>query len=68
VFPEDGECSLNTFEFLEPSEDVAFEIEAVVTTDWSDQENVSDTIIEAVLYRFEPEYESMIEVEVEDAG
>jgi len=64
TFPEDGECSLDTLDFVEPNEDVAFEIEAVVTTDWSDKENVSDTIIEEVLHRFEPEYETMIEVEV----
>lgn len=64
TFPDDGECSLDSLDFIEPSEDAAFEIEATVDTDWSDQENVSDTIIEAVLDRFKPEYETMVEVEV----
>jgi hypothetical protein len=38
-----------------------------VDTAWGDREVVRDEIVERVLSRFEPEYESMIEVEVEDA-
>jgi len=54
-------------EFPTPEEDVLFEIEVVVDADldWGDHENVSDRITERLLRRFEPEYESMIEVEVE---
>jgi hypothetical protein len=64
TFPETGECSLDSLDFVKPDEDVAFEIEAGIVTDWSDKENVSDRIIEKVLAHFEPEYETMIEVEV----
>ncbi len=62
-----GDCSLVELEFVEPGRDVAFKIEAVVVTDWSDKEDVQDRIIRRLLERFEPEFESMIEVEVEDA-
>lgn len=62
-----GDCSLVELEFVPPDEDVAFEIEVVVATRWSDEEHVRDRIIEGLLRRFEPEYESMIEVEVRDA-
>jgi hypothetical protein len=64
AFPDSGECSLASLDFVKPSEDVAFEAEAGIITDWSDKENVSDRIIEKMLVRFEPEYETMIEVEV----
>ncbi len=55
--------------FVDPIPDVAFEIEMVVDadTDWGDQENVCDDIVERLLRSFDPEYESMVEVEVEDA-
>ena len=33
-------------------------------TDWSDEENVRDKIIEQLLERFDPEYESMVEVDI----
>jgi hypothetical protein len=62
-----GDCSLVELEFVPPSEDIAFETEVVVATEWSDEEHVRDRIIEGLLRRFEPEYESMIEVEVCDA-
>ncbi len=61
-----GDCTLTELTFLEPGDDVAFEIDIAVATDWSDEENVCDRIIERLL-QFEPEYESMIEVEVYDA-
>ena len=64
----DGDCWLEELEFVKPDEDVAFEMEASVTTDWSDEENVRDKIIERLLARFKPEYESMVEVEVNDAS
>ena len=56
-------------EFLEPDEDVLFEVEVTVDVDldWGNHENVADRITERLLRRFEPEFESMIEVEVEDA-
>jgi hypothetical protein len=63
-----GDCRLEELEFVKPDEDVAFEIKASVTTEWSDEENVRDKIIERLLARFEPEYESMVEVEVNDAS
>jgi len=55
--------------FVEPAEDVLFEVALTVDADldWGNHENVSDRIIERLLRRFEPEYESMVEVEVEDA-
>ena len=59
-----GDCSLKELRFVDPDMDVAFEIEVAVTTDWSDEEHVRDRIIERLLARFEPEYESMVEVEV----
>lgn len=56
--------------FVEPASDVAFEAEMVVEadTDWGDQENVCDDIVERLLRTFDPEFESMVEVEVEDAS
>jgi len=64
-----GHCVIVALEFVRPDADVAFEVEITVDadTDWGDQENVCDEIIEWLLHRFEPEFESMIEVEVEDA-
>jgi len=62
-----GDCLLAELIFIEPDEDVALEVEVVVITDWSDEEHVRDGIIEGLLEQFEPEYESMIEVEVSDA-
>ena len=59
-----GDCSLVELEFVEPDEDVAFEVELVVITDWSDEENVRDKIIERLLERLDPEYESMVEVDI----
>ncbi len=55
--------------FVDPIPDVAFEIELAVNTDldWGDQENVCDDIVERLLRSFDPEYESMVEVEIEDA-
>ncbi len=51
--------------FADPRADVAFEIEMMVSVDDGDQELVSDEIIERLLRNFDPEYESMVEVEVE---
>jgi divalent metal cation (Fe/Co/Zn/Cd) transporter len=58
---------LASLRFVQPDDDVAFEVEVVfhADLDWGDQENICDRIIERLLTRFEPEYESMIEVEVE---
>ena len=52
------------YEFVEPDEDVAVAIEITVTC--PDAEIVRDEIIERIL-QLEPEYESMVEVEVSDA-
>jgi len=62
-------CWVVSLEFVKPDEDVAFEAQVIVDvdTDWGDREVVRDEIIEWVLSRFEPEFESMIDVEVEDA-
>ena len=59
-----GDCFVTKYEFLEPDEDNAFEIEVVVETDWSGDDNVQDSLIECFIRRFEPEYESMVEVEL----
>ena len=66
TFPAQGDNALGRIEFAEPPEDVALEVEVAVFTRWCHSEIIRDDIIESVLYRFEPEYESMIEVEVED--
>jgi len=58
-----GSC-LAAVEFAEPSADVAVEAEVSVLTRWCHAEIVRDAIIEALLRRLTPEYESMIEVEV----
>ncbi len=62
-------CRVVSLAFVKPDEDVAFEAQMVVdvNTTWGDREVVRDEIVERVLWRFEPEFESMIEVEVEDA-
>lgn len=64
-----GKSLVDELEFVQPSEDVAFEIEFIVDVDvvWGDPEHIRDEIIERLLHKFEPEFESMVEVEVEDA-
>lgn len=62
-YPFGSDCFLVGYDFVEPDEDVAVAIELTVATDWSDAEHVRDGIIEEFLDRFDPEYESMIEVE-----
>jgi hypothetical protein len=59
-----GDCKVSHYEFLDPDEDNAFEIEVVVTTDWSGDDNVQDSLTECFIRRFDPEFESMVEVEL----
>ena len=59
-----GDCFVIEYEFLEPEEDNAFEVELAVETDWSCGDNVQDSLIECFIRRFEPEFESMVEVEL----
>jgi len=59
-----GDCFVIKYELLEPDEDNAFEVEVVVETDWSGGDNVQDSLTECFIRRFEPEYESMVEVEL----
>ena len=63
----DGEWLVVDYAFVLPEKDVAAAIELTAVSKWSDVEHVRDAIIEKFLRRFEPEFESMIEIEVEYA-
>lgn len=64
AFPPHSDDCLVSIEFVEPEEDVRVQAEVVVSHPWYHEEVVQDKIIERLLKRFDPEYESMIEVEV----
>ena len=51
------------YAFVAPEEDVAFAVELSAVSQSCDAEHVRDGIIEEFLASFEPEFESMIEVE-----
>ncbi len=54
-------------EYVDPIPDVAFEIEIVILLyeDWDDKEIARDVIVRELLIDLDPEYESMVEVEIE---
>ena len=65
--------SLWHLEFADPEEDVAVDGEAAVLLksrfrDWGDEEALCDRIAMALAARLQPEYESMIEVELLEVG
>jgi len=65
--------SLCGLEFADPEEDVAVDGEAAVLLksrfrDWGDEEALCDRIAMALAARLQPEYESMIEVEMSEVG
>ena len=60
---DDGWWRVVEYAFVKPDEDVAFAIELWTVSKSCDAEHVRDGIIEEFLWNFEPEFESMIEVE-----
>ena len=70
TFPEQSDNALVDVEFVEPEdiqEDVALEATVTVMARWCHAEIIRDGIAESLLQRFDPEFESMIEVEVEES-
>ena len=53
-------------EAVEPDPDVVLQLELTACTGWTygHEEAVRDRIAEALLRRFQPEYESMVEIEI----
>jgi len=62
------DCDLVRLDFIDPDgdDDVLLAFEAEFVTYWSHSEIVRDALIDALLQSFQPEYESMIEVEIVD--
>lgn len=63
---DEGEWTLVEYEMVSPDEDMSVVLELTIVSEWSDTEHVRDKLIETVLVYFDPEFESMIEVEVID--
>ena len=57
---------LQEVEAVEPDPDAVLQLEVTACTGWTygHEEAVRDRIAEALLRRFQPEYESMVEVEI----
>jgi hypothetical protein len=57
---------LESVEFVEPEPDALLQLEVQACTGWGcgHEEAVRDRIASALLRRFRPEYESMVEVEI----
>lgn len=59
----DGDWAVIDYAFVQPDEDVAFVVELWADSRWADAEHVRDAIIGEFLRHFEPEFETMIEIE-----
>ena len=57
---------LQAVEAVEPKPDAVLQLDVTACTGWGygHEEAVRDRIVEALLRRFRPEYESMVEVEI----
>lgn len=62
--PRKRENALDYAEKMNSDSETLLQFAVVMTTRWKHSEAVRDRIVEVLLRRFQPEYESMIEVEV----